>query len=119
MLKSCTPSPRSGGYARSLRLIHGFLIRLRPPTLFLEHTKKLVVERFADDSQILAAICQAEPGRLMCYTGSRLAFEALRATNPLRALIVSTEEAKLPLAFRHWTKHELVPYEGCRCDNDD
>jgi hypothetical protein len=30
-------------------------------------------------------------------------------------LIVSAEEAKQPLAFRHWSKDSMVPVEGCHC----
>jgi len=31
-------------------------------------------------------------------------------------LIVSAEEAKQPMAFRHWSKDEAIPYCGCQCD---
>lgn len=30
-------------------------------------------------------------------------------------LIVSVEEAKKPLAFRHWTKDTAIPYADCHC----
>lgn len=32
------------------------------------------------------------------------------------SLIVSAEEAKQPLAFRHWSKDPLIPYANCHCD---
>jgi hypothetical protein len=35
---------------------------------------------------------------------------------PGQALIVSAEEAKQPLAFRHRSEDPKVPYAGCHCD---
>jgi hypothetical protein len=44
--------------------------------------------------------------------------QKLRAVEPTpgQVLIVSAEEAKQPLAFRHRSKDPKVPYEGCHCD---
>lgn len=35
--------------------------------------------------------------------------------HPNQSLIISAEAAKDPLAFRHWSKDTLVPYQNCHC----
>jgi hypothetical protein len=52
------------------------------------------------------------------YGGNEPTPQKACETRPATAgasLIVSAEQAKDPLAFRHWSKDFLVPYVGCHC----
>lgn len=76
------------------------------------------VVKFHIDERGARRCLDDEPWRDMTTQEQAALDKALAAhMAPLSSsLIVTPEEAKRPLAFRHWSKDPLIPYANCHCD---
>lgn len=97
------PNP-GGGYCPDCRQVHA---TVNWPKGSPEETSTRCRECGAEPPEHHQPHCSQHP-----------AWSSGKATAPHEMparLIVSEEESRSPLAFRHWSKDQLVPYRNCHC----